>query len=424
MGMDRPIKKHRIPIKWIIIVNVSILAVAAVVYQIRFTSKTPVVYAKKEDLRICEISRGTFQEFINIIGRVVSSRTSYIGTLETGTVKELMVEEGDLLSSDQVLLVLENTQLETALTLKKSQITEKHVAMEMEKIFNARKKLDMKEELLDLEHKIVEISKEYHQTKKLFDATKAISKNDLEKQERSLKYWQDKKKLLMGRQKIELNRMEFESRKNEIGLGILLTEKKRLEQRLGNLVIRVATEGLLTKLDASVGEIKSAGSRIAVFDIIHPLKLEAEIDEYYLNKVNINYEGTFKVSQPNRGILLFTVFVTMIHPEVQNNMFTVDLKFKDNQSFTFIIGQTFDIELALGSPQDVIKLKKGPFIQDTGGNWVYVINKSETKATKRRVKAGRQNPDYLEIIQGLAPGEKVIISRYDTYENLEEITIH
>ena len=114
----------------------------------------------------------------------------------------------------------------------------------------------------------------------------------------------------------------------------------------------------------------------------------------------------------------------MIHPEVENNMFTVDFKFKDNQSFTFIIGQTFDIELALGSPQDVIKIKKGPFIQDTGGSWVYVVNESETKAIKRRIKAGRQNPDYLEIVQGLEPGDNVIISRYDSYDNLEEITIH
>ena len=205
MGMDRPIKKHRLPIKWIIVVNVSILAIAAFVYQIRFTSKAPVIYAKKEDIRIVAVERGSFQEFVNIIGRVVSARTSYIGTLETGTVKELLVEEGDLLSSGQILLQLENTQLETALSLKNSQIKEKNISMETEKILNEQKKLAMKEKLLDLKYKIEEIRKEYQQTKKLFDSTSAISKNDLEKLERTLKYWQDKKELVIHQQKTKLD---------------------------------------------------------------------------------------------------------------------------------------------------------------------------------------------------------------------------
>lgn len=423
MSMDRPLKKKRFPLKWLFGVGALIMALIAFFYQVRFADKEPVIYAKKEDMRFFEARRDTFQEYINIIGRIVSSRTSYIDTLETGTVKELLVEEGDLLSEGQTVLVLRNNQLETSLRLKQSQIKEKELIISMEQLICDQKELAMQEELLDIDHKINDLAKEYEQSKKLYNLIRAISKNEFDKIEDAYNYWQKKRDALIAQHQLKKNLMAQQLDHNKIGLAILKTEKKRLERRIANLIIKVATAGLLTKLDASVGEIKSAGSRIAQFDIIHPLKIEAEIDEYYLNKVNINYEGRFGIADP-QGKKTFHVVVTTIHPEVENNVFTVDLKFKDNQTTTFIIGQTFDIELALGKPQEAIIIKKGPFIQDTGGNWVYVVAPSRDKAFKRRIKVGRQNPEYLEVLKGLKSGEEIIISRYDTYNNLAEITIN
>ena len=423
MGMDRPLKKRRFPIKSLLGIGALMIASATFFYQVRIADKSPVIYAKKEDLRFFEARRDSFQEYINIIGRVVSSRTSYIDTLETGTVKKILVEEGDLLSQGQVVLTLENNQLDTSLRLKQSQIEEKILSISMEQLISRQTELAMQEEMLDIDHKLDELAREYQQSQTLYHQTNAISKYEFETIETTYKYWQKKRDSLDRQHHLKKRLMEQQLDHNQIGLAILKTEKGRLERRIKNLVIKVATTGLLTKLDASVGEIKSAGSRIAQFDIIHPLKIEAEIDEYYLTKVNINFEGRFDVEQP-LGKKTYYAVVTMIHPEVENNVFTVDLRFKENQSTTFIIGQTFDIELALGNPRESVMIKKGPFVQDTGGNWVYVMSPSKDKAFKRRIKVGRQNPEYLEILEGLEPGEEIIISRYDTYENLAEITIH
>jgi len=421
--MDRPIKKSRFPLKWIASMGILAIAISVFVYQIRQSDQSPVIYATKEDLRVVEAQQERFQEYINIIGRVVSSRTSYIDTLESGTVKKLLATEGDILSEGQTLLILENNQLETSLLLKQSQIREKKIALGMDQLNCQQKRLVMQREKLDMTYQINRLTKEYRQSKEMFTATRAISKNDYEAIADRYHYWLSKRDLLNQQHRIHEEMMQNEMDQSRIGLDILKTEKARLEKRIANLIVKVATAGLLTKLDASVGEIKTTGSRIAQFDVIQPLKIEAEIDEYYLNKVKINFEGNFDFEIPKWGKRTFNVVITMIHPEVQNNMFTVDLNFKDSPETSFIIGQTFDIELALGKPVEAIVIKKGPFLQDTGGNWVYVIDPTETLATKRRIKPGRQNPDYLEVLEGLEPGEKIIISRYETYENLPELKI-
>lgn len=423
MGMDRPIKKSRFPLKWIAGIGILATAISVFVYQIRRTDQSPVIYAAKEDLRVVEARQELFQEYIHIIGRVVSSRTSYIDTLESGTVKKLLAAEGDILSEGQTLLVLENNQLETSLGLKQSRIKEKKIALDMDQLNCRQKRLVMQREKLDMTYQIDRLTKEYRQSKEMFAATRAISKNDHEAITDRYHYWLSKRDLLNQQHRIHAELMQKQLDQSRIGLDILKTEKIRLEKRIANLIVKVATAGLLTKLDASVGEIKTTGSRIAQFDVIQPLKIEAEIDEYYLNKVKINFEGHFDFEIPKWGKRTFHVVITMIHPEVRNNMFTVDLNFKDTPETSFIIGQTFDIELALGKPVEAIVIKKGPFLQDTGGNWVYVINPAETLAVKRRIKSGRQNPDYLEVMEGLEPGEKIIISRYETYENLPELKI-
>lgn len=424
MGMDRPLKKKRFPIKWILSAGVLIMALITFTYQVHYGDKSPVIYAKKEDMRLCKARQDIFQEYINIIGRVVSSRTSYIDTLETGTVKKLMVEEGDILSEGQTVLILENDQLETSLRLKQSRIEEKELALRMEQLICDQKKLSMQEELLDIDHKLKDFTREYQHGKQLYDSANAISKNEFEMIEDTYHYWLKKRGALKGQHLLQKRLMVQQLDQSKIGLAILKTEKERLENRIANLIIKAAAAGLLTKLDASVGEIKTTGSRIAQFDVIDPFKIEADIDEYYLNKVKINYEGRFEFEIEKWGKKTYDVVVTMIHPEVENNVFTVDLNFKDAPDTAFIIGQTFDIELALGQPKEAIVVKKGPFIQDTGGNWVYVVAPSKAKAVKRRIKPGRQNPEYLEVLEGLDPGEEIIVSRYDTYENLAELTIN
>ncbi|MFC1877910.1 hypothetical protein ACFL2E_11680, partial [Thermodesulfobacteriota bacterium] len=150
--MDRPIKKKWFPLKWLLGLGILIMALIAFTYQVQYGDKSPVIYAKKEDMRILKVRLDNFQEYINIFGRVVSSRTSYIDTLETGTVKELLVKEGDILSEGQTVLLLHNNQLDTSLRLKQSQIEEKELALRIEQLICDQKKIAMQEELLDIDH--------------------------------------------------------------------------------------------------------------------------------------------------------------------------------------------------------------------------------------------------------------------------------
>ena len=211
----------------------------------------------------------------------------------------------------------------------------------------------------------------------------------------------------------------------EAGLNLLKTDFRKTRRRLEDLMLTAPVTGLLTSLDASVGETKNKGSRIGQIDLTDQVKVMARVDEFYADRVLIGNTGTLEVYESESDqVNKYTLMVAAISPEVRDNEFKVEFTFSEDIPETVRLGQSFTVRLSLGNQYTATVIKKGPFVQTTGGSWVYVVDNDENTGVRRSIKIGKHNPDYFEVLDGLNIGEKVIISTYEYFQGVDRIELN
>jgi len=222
---------------------------------------------------------------------------------------------------------------------------------------------------------------------------------------------------------LESNRQDSVLRAAQVGQ--METSIKRMEQNLAllnktldNLYIRAPISGLLTSMDAEIGESKMPGQRLGRIDVLDGYKVRATIDEHFITRVNMGVEGEFDLAGSS-----YRLVITKIFPEVENGRFEVDLEFPDETPDNIRRGQTIRIRLELGNLEQANLLPRGAFYQATGGRWIFIVDPSREFAYRRDIRLGRQNPQYFEVLDGLAPGELAVISSYDNYERIDQLVL-
>ncbi len=422
--MDKKIKKKRAPVKAILGVGLLLAFAGFFGYQIMYVDTRPTVFAKEDELDFATVIQGDFQEFINITGAIVPGDTLYLDSLEGGQVKSILVEAGDIVKKGDVILTLENTDLEMDKLLKEARIIEKKYELESAYIRCEKKRHGIEEALLDLNFKLIMLEKDYKRNRTLHQA-KYISADSFEEIEDSYNYWKEKRAMLLTSRKIEERLMGKDVKQLEAGLNLLKTDYRKISKRLEDLTLVSPATGLLTSLDASVGETKNKGSRVGQIDLTDNVKVSAQIDEYYLDRVMVGNSGAFTIFDTGANKdMEYEIRLASISPEVRDNLFEAEFIFSGKHPEKIRLGQSFTVRLALGNTYNAMLLKKGPFIQKTGGSWVYVLDDSQKRAMKRKIRIGKNNPDYFEILEGLNLNEKVIISTYEDYENMKEILLN
>jgi HlyD family secretion protein len=222
---------------------------------------------------------------------------------------------------------------------------------------------------------------------------------------------------------IESQRNEMKFRK--IQIDALVTQLDRMEsnlevakEKLGNLTIRARVSGHLTSLDVELGQSKAPGQRLGQIDVLSGFRVRASIDEHYITRVEVGRTGQFSYADNS-----YKLVVKKIYPEVRDGRFDVDMEFAEKEPAGIRRGLTLHIRLELGDISEAILLSKGGFYQSTGGNWVYVLDDSESIATKKSIRLNRQNTEVYEVLSGLSPGEKVITSSYESFGNMERLIL-
>lgn len=187
---------------------------------------------------------------------------------------------------------------------------------------------------------------------------------------------------------------------------------------MGDLIVRAPVDGQLTSLDAEIGESKNKGQRLGQLDVIGGLKVRVEIDEHYISRIFIGLEGSTEINGK-----AYTLSIRKVYTQVTNGRFQVDMEFKSSLPENIRRGQTLQIRLALSDETQALLLPKGGFYQQTGGNWIFKLSQDGSIAYKTNIQIGRQNPDYYEVLQGLQPGDKVVINNYENYGNMQELVL-
>ncbi len=323
-----------------------------------------------------------------------------------------MVEEGE------PILRLSNNDLRLQLARTEARLAEQRSRLQ-------QIRMDMEQRRLGLQRDLAQIRNELQRLERQFKRQKRLHEQDLIADET---YRQTRDDLQYQRRRLELTRSAY--RQDSLTYQSRLDQQREQRRRLGqryeamqeaieSLTVRAPIDGQLTSLNAELGQIISAGTRVGQVDKVDSYELRAQIDEFYIERVQHGQTATTDAL----GDTTRTLTVDRVYPEVENGRFEVDLAFQGGSPPDLRRGQTVRLKLKLGQPEGALLLDRGGFYQSTGGNWAYVLTESGDAAVRRSVRLGRQNPNHFEVLEGLDPGDKVITSSYDTFGDADRLSL-
>ena len=386
-------------------------------WKLLFAGTTSTFRTDKERVSISEVVDGKFDDFITINGNVAPIATIYMDAYEGGRVTEKLIEEGAMVKKGDIILKLENMVLYEQILASESNLALKQNDLRSTKLNFDSRLLDGRQSLATAFYDLQRLKRNYEQNVDLYNE-KLISKEAylLSKENYELAQRQHDILEKQTKQDEELSKTSLTSLDAD-----LIRMRKTLSmvyERLDHLNVRAPADGQLGFLDAEIGQNIAQGQRIGQVNVLTDFKIEAEIDEHYIDRVKRDLSATF-----DRNGNEYPLRVRKVYPEVRNGRFRVDLVFTDNKPETIRAGQSYNIRLQLGASNDALLLPKGGFFQSTGGQWVFVLGADEGEAIKRNIRIGKQNSRYYEVLEGLQPGEKVITSNYDSFGTAERIVL-
>ena len=363
----------------------------------------------KDSITVSSAVKGEFNDYIRISGRVQPMTTIQLSPQEGGLVEKILIEEGSPVKAGDAILILNNDNLDLQILKSEAELAEKENILRNTQIQMEQQKLDVRQNVLEYGMQVDRLKRAYEQQKALYE-DKLIAKEEYLKAEEDYKLAKQKYDLMAERSKqdslyrgTQIDRMEESLENMQLNMSMI-------RRRKSNLIVKAPIDGELGLLDVVLGQSIAAGTKIGQINSVGTYKVEAQIDEHYIDRVIAGLEATFE----RQGETYSTV-IRKVYPEVRDGKFKADFKFDGEQPDNIRAGQTYYLNLQLGQPEEAVIIPRGTFYQKTGGKWIYVVNKDGNKAVKREIRIGRQNPQYYEVLEGLEPGEKVITSGYDTY---------
>ena len=366
-----------------------------------------------EAITVSEVRCGEFNDYIRISGRVVPMTTVQLSPLEGGVVQAIVAEEGAHVREGDVILVLSNESLDMQILNAEADLAEKENILRNTMIQMEQQKLTLQQEKLQLQMEVRRKKRTYEAQKSLFDDN-LIAREAYLQAEEDYQLAKDRLTLVENRAKQDSLYRSVEIRQMRESLENMKLNMQMIRQRKDNLTIKAPIDGELGLVDVVLGQSVAMGSKVGQINNQDNYKIEALIDEHYIDRVTAGLEADFERQGGKCNVL-----IRKVYPEVRDGKFKADFKFAGGQPENIRNGQTFYLNLQLGQPMEAVLIPRGAFYQKTGGKWIYVVSPDGKRAVKRDIRIGRQNPQYYEVLEGLEPGERVITSSYDGYGEAE-----
>ena len=336
---------------------------------------------------------------------------------EGGIVQEKVVEEGAQVKKGDVIVRLSNSNLDLEILNAEAELAEKQNLLRNTQVTMEQDKLNNETERAQYAMDMSRAKRKYEQYHQLYQE-ELVAKEDYLQAKEDYELAQKKYDLVVQRLVQDSLSRGIQMEEMEFSLANMRKNIQLIHQRKENLNVRSKIDGELGLLDVVLGQNIMAGSMIGQVNDLSDYKIEAMIDEHYIDRVKQGLSATF-----DRQGQQFSLTVRKVYPEVREGKFRTDFVFTGERPDNIRTGQTYYINLELGQPTESIIIPKGTFFQSTGGNWVFVLDPDGKKAYRRQIKIGRQNPQYYEVLDGLEPGEKVIVSNYEAYKDNEVLVL-
>ena len=416
MGMDRKIERSKTR-KWIALGSLAALLVAAAII---ITPKMAAGTAYTVDgkrIRIATVTSGRFEDYIPLRATVQPARTVYLDAIEGGRVERVMVEEGEIVEAGQPLVELSNTQLQLDVIAREAEVSEQLNNLRNTQLAIEQNRLQLKGELVEIDYQIVRLERLLKRYEGM-QAKNHVSRDDLESAEDELYYWRQRRIVTRESQEVDERLREAQIAQLESSIDQLQANLQIARANLDNLLVRAPRSGKLTAFDIEVGQSMGRGMRLGQIDDVDRFKAVGLVNEFYINRVAQGQRATFTMGGEE-----FEMVLDKIYPDVRSGQFEVDLEFVGTEPQTVRRGQTLQIRLELGDDSEALLVENGPFFSDTGGAWVFALDADGDSAYRARVQLGRRNPQSIEVISGLEAGDRVVISEYSGFIEVDRLLI-
>jgi len=415
-GMDRVVAKKMPLARKVAYVAVGLLAVLFVYWLAAMLLGGRSLSVSSQRILVSEVTTGEFEDFIPLRGRLVPSSTVYLDAIEGGRVEAVLVEDGALVQAGDLIARLSNTNLQLEVLGREAAVTEQLNNMRTIELQLEQNRLSHKRNLVEIDYQVKRLTRSIERQRELASKN-LVSQSTVDELQDELDYY-------LNRRAVTLESQATDARLQEAQLAQLRAAGEQLESSLAfarknleDLDVRAPVAGKLSGFAIEIGESIAPGGRLGQIDDPEGFKLNAQIDEYYLGRVDIGQVATAEI-----GRNAFHLRVAKIYPQVNNGQFDVDMVFADEPR-EVRRGQTMQVKLTLGDDTEATLIPNGSFFQETGGAWIFVVSPDGAEAIKRNVRLGRRNTDFIEVLDGLEPGERVITSPYTSYVGMDRLTL-
>lgn len=415
--MDRKIEKKKgLKRKHIPYIASGVLLLAALGWMI-FGNHTAKYRVERDKVTVSDVTSGEFNDYVRINGRVQPISSIQLSALEGGVVAEKLVEEGTMVHRGQVLVRLTNPNMTLNILNSEAQLAEKQNFLRNTQVTMEQDRLNLKRERLQLETDVTRKQRRADQFAKLYEE-KLCSREEYLQAAEDARVAKESYNLVRERQKQDEIYRGIQVKQMEESLHNMQQNLMLVRERVSDLDIKAPVDGQLGLLEVEIGQNVGAGMKIGQINVLSDYKVEAMIDEHYIDRVRPDLEASFERQDKNFGLRVRKVF-----PEVRDKQFRTEFVFSGERPDNIRTGQTYYINLQLGQPQQAIMIPRGAFYQTTGGQWIYVLSKDGKRAVRREITIGRQNPQYYEVTSGLQPGERVVTSSYESFGEAQELVL-
>ena len=369
-------------------------------------------------IRIAKVSIGVYEDYIPLRATIEPERTVYLDAIEGGRVEQVLVEEGTIVEVGQPLVELSNTSLQLDVIAREAEVSEQLNNLRNTQLAIEQNKLKLKSDLIEIDYQIIRLTRLVNRYEEL-QGKQFLSMNEYETSLDELDYW--KKRRVVTEESQEQDETVRMVQIEQLQGSVEQLERNLLLARstLDDLLIRAPRAGQLTSMNAEIGESKARGERLGQIDDVDKFKASAQVNEFYLNRVKLGQQALLTVDGED-----YELQVSKIYPEVRASQFEVDLRFVGNAPNDVRRGQTLQLRLVLGDTANrAVLVDNGPFFNDTGGAWAFVLDAEGSVARRRPVQFGRRNPNNIEVEGGLMEGDRVIVSSYASYIDVERLFI-
>ena len=362
------------------------------------------------------VTTGTFEDFIPLRGRLVPRSTVYLDAIEGGRVEAVLVEDGAMVTAGQSIAVLSNTSLQLEVLGREAAVTEQLNNMRTIELQLEQNRLSHKRNLVEIDYQVIRLNRSIARQQDLASKD-LVAQSTVDELQDELTYYKNRRDVTLESQASDARLQEQQLKQLREANDQLLTSLTFARSNLDDLNMRAPLDGQLSGFDIEIGQSIARGGRVGQIDDPDRYKLNTKIDEYYLGRIDLKQVGV-----ANHNDRDFKVEIAKIYPQVNNGQFEVDMTFEE-EPVGVRRGQTLQLELTLGDNSDAILIPNGTFYQETGGNWIFVLSPNGTEAVRRTVRLGRRNVDFIEVLEGLEPGEQVITSPYTSYVGMDRLTL-